>query len=263
MQTYTISCDVGCSHCADLDRLAKLSGLNERVTPEYDLRAKYNAFNQSLFNGELPQDIKLTWFTSKKASGLATCKFIRDKGIVPGTLEIKISTLFKRSEESMDAIMIHEMIHTYFFIKQDWSQNHGPKFLAMARSLGEKVGFAIPVTDNASDLQLSDAKPKPVGVIFVHRVNGAMAMILTTPAVIENGGQTIYDYWRKRGHYASRITGFVVTDSEWTLLAAKYPLTRKADGKSIKLFGMPSAEVVKRITPETAHMYFNFEIKPQ
>jgi hypothetical protein len=109
-----------------------------------------------LFDGKLPT-IPISWALIKDAGGVT---YYKGRGygrpIVPGSLRMEISTRFKRTEQGLDAILIHEMIHAYLASTYgDGDGKHGYRFQSMAHILTAKVGFQIPLTDDTRELEVT------------------------------------------------------------------------------------------------------------
>ena len=107
---------------------------------DYDLGKKFDHYNTTLFNGEIPK-IPVYWAKLKGVGGITVAKvekpsngrggYNRYHGVtlIEGSLEIKISNILKRSEDDLNGIIIHEMIHAYFISKHMFDVNHGYKFV--------------------------------------------------------------------------------------------------------------------------------------
>ena len=111
------------------------------------------------FKNMLPK-IPVVWANLKGVGGLATCKIITPKfktgfgtskyqysRISPNSLKIQISNTLKRSEKSIDKILIHEMIHVYFMVTKNFDVGHGSKFQKMAQKISKSFGQKIPLVD--------------------------------------------------------------------------------------------------------------------
>jgi SprT-like family len=137
---------------------------------DYSLENRYEHFNHLLFGGTLPK-IPITWTKDlKHASGRvvarATDRWTQTP--VPGTIRMEVNALFRSSEERLNGIMVHEMIHVYFFaIKNDGRESHGAGFKAKLAELQPKCDFTIPLTDDVTELEVdSGVRMSDVGVIL-------------------------------------------------------------------------------------------------
>lgn len=236
-QTITITCNPDCG-CEQHVRLRELAGLTESVA-DYNLVGKYRHFNQTLFNGKLPE-IPISWATLKNVGGRVTYKITREASaprmgkyagavLKPETLQMQISDLYRRSEVALDAIMLHEMLHVYFAIEGDFGEQHGPKFKAMARRLSEKVGFEVPMEDSVDGLELASMDTKPVGVLILEKENGAVSFALFPEKVIRAQLGDIQQRWNYLLglHFVKKVGVFVVNTQPWTVLTARMPVQRK------------------------------------
>ena len=126
---------------------------------KYNLKIKYNLFNLKYFKNMLPK-IPVLWASLKGIGGLTTCKIITPKfktgfgtskyqysRISPNSLKIQISNALKRSEKSIDKILLHEMIHVYFMVMKNFDEGHGLKFQKIAKKIGKSFGQEIPIVD--------------------------------------------------------------------------------------------------------------------
>ena len=168
---------------------------------DYQLEAKYQHFNHLLFNGELPK-IPITWSKSLgNISGIVRAQG-RNFGfnVVQGTIRMEISSLFKSSEERLDGIMLHEMIHVYFFaIKDDGRESHGAGFKAKLAELQAKCDFTIPLTDNVTELELDNGvRASEIGVILKTDEKGTWAAFIGKTAWLKYEQRIIQNITRRQ-----------------------------------------------------------------
>lgn len=216
---------------------------------EYDLQKKYAHYNQLLFGGELPE-IPITFAKLKGIGGVVHFKVVMDPRnlphpmlvrrklqdkyhggkILPGSLRMEISNTFKKSEAGLDAILVHEMIHVYFAAKGNLSEDHGVKFIRMARELSVKAGFEVPLTDKADKLGLTDeSKLKTVGIQINYRKDGTHTVCVMNPKTIEANLPLLIKRWQGMSSYSySRCEFYMATTAKGTGLAMTYPIQRKA-----------------------------------
>jgi hypothetical protein len=216
------------------------------------LQRKYAYYNKLLFDGALPR-IPLSWAVMKNVGGVAHVKVIKDPSkkppskmeirlglkdkyadcmLVPDSLEIKLSSTFKRSDQATDAILIHEMIHVLNYINGHFGDPHGPAFTRELRRCGQIVGFPIPLTDSVRDLEVSDTlkdKVKSVGVIlgkkrddgYTYAIFNAEYLTAQTAMLTEKIEYLIrFNYWTAGWLY-------IVADAVWTAQSLKIPVQRK------------------------------------
>ena len=150
---------------------------------DYNLENKFNHYNSLLFKSEIPA-LPVVWADNLKngshmLGGLTTCQFNKlTRRYVPGSLKIQISTRFKQTEENLDATLIHEMIHAFLTVCGYPDEQHGIRFLTILHAIERKLEIKIPVTDNLSDLELSDNAP----------TKETLAVVKTNPHTKETTG---------------------------------------------------------------------------
>lgn len=220
------------------------------------LQEKYAYYNRLLFDGILPT-IPITWATLKNIGGVANAKLIIDpatrratrmeirlglkdkhsgRKVDPASIAIRLSSTYKRSEQATDAILIHEMIHVYFFVTGRPGENHGLAFLKMVRQCSQKVGFEVPIRDVVDGLELNDqlaAKLNDIGVIlgrkrdgmYVYAIFGVNALRANQALLIDKVSYLLkYNYWKEGW------IGTIVSPA-WTAQSLKMPILRKWTGK--------------------------------
>lgn len=134
----------------------------------YPLHAQYAHYNMQLFKSALPTDCPLEWGIIQRASGTTSCKHSPYTGLIPNTLKIVLNQKLHRTIQEFDAILIHEMIHAYFFVRNNFTEGHGNHFQAMAKYLSGIVGFEIPLTDDIRDAVIPDSvERRPLVGVFV------------------------------------------------------------------------------------------------
>ena len=221
----------------------------------YNLYSKYNEYNSKLFGGILPK-IPITWGPLKRASGITVCKTqlsndpqdrmlrlfnkkekYKNAKAIPGSISIKISNLLKRSELSLDKILIHEMIHVYFFHIGDFTVNHGAKFQKMCKDLSTKIGFEIPLTD-IIDGTVESVVEKPITVVLAKKHSGDYSFsIISAKSAIENQHRIerycslLIDIY----NYAKEISIIDIKSSLWSVLSNTVPTQRISNDKDIRL----------------------------
>jgi len=136
-----------------------------------NLDTLYNKFNRKYFDNELPK-VPISWNNNKRSGGMVKAKYNRSTGEI-NIISFQLSKQFKMSEEHLHGIMMHEMIHVYLFhvgipYTTGKDKMHGIEFMAKLRELRKKVPFDIPVTEEVSEMEVSDhIKMKPVVVIEI------------------------------------------------------------------------------------------------
>jgi len=226
---------------------------------EYDLHAKYQYFNTLVFGGQLP-DIRIVWATLKRVGGYAHATTQIDplkpqpsplqvrlgredkqsnRFVVPGSLYIKISDLYKRSEQAIDRILLHEMIHIRLMVTGHIGEGHGSFFIAEQQRISKIVGFEVPRKDNLANAEFnSDIKIKPYGVILINDVTGfryalySASLVQTQIDSIRNRYESYaQSYRRHRGAQdppgQAYATIYLIADAMWSEKAMRIPVQRK------------------------------------
>ena len=233
-----------------------IDALNETDLPEaagdglnYNLKSRYDEFNAKFFNGELPA-CKLRFGVLKGKGGHCTCKMrppavphnprvLKLRGLhkhtgytlVPDSLAITISSAYVRDPAEIDAILLHEMIHAWFFHKEDWSVHHGVPFLRMRAELSQKSGINIPLTDDTRGLEVSqDVKVKRVAV-FIYRLRGKTSFGLISAKAMDTVKTRALEKvaWidRTRRDPDLHVSMRIVSGPFWTKMALSLPVARE------------------------------------
>lgn len=228
----------------------------------YNLQDKFNKFNRELFNSELP-NVPIQWSKLKNVSGKVEYKIIRkspkpdarlvrigivdkNKGVelVPNSVRIKISNLHKRTEEELDGILVHEMIHLYMVSNGEYFENHGSKFNAKLKELNAKTNFEIPLTDKVGILELEGSQLKEVVVVYIQK-QGYDSFGLLNSKVVDN--QLINEIENKfryfvKNNSVKQVTVVRIKSIEWSRIASQLPIARSL--KTVKYYKVPDLTYV-------------------
>ncbi|BAV39281.1 SprT homologues [Tenacibaculum phage pT24] len=146
----------------------------------YDLNGRFKYWNTKLFKSKLKIEGGIKFGrTTKNATGTTTSLVIRDKRnkkVFTSVRETKvvISNKMNYTQETLDKVLIHELIHVYFDEVKMYDEGHGNNFKKLASEISKHIGFEIPLKDNFSEIDTDVVKPKEVGVIvyeFPHKTN--------------------------------------------------------------------------------------------
>ena len=146
---------------------------------KFDLRKKFDEFNNRYFDGKIPSDIKLKFKKFKGATGVTRAKvsnivggrrrkYIKQENAVITGLSITMSTLIRFDEAEFDKFFLHEMIHAYLFTNGWPYDNHDIEFKDMARDVGQKAGLVIPLTHEFIGGEVISAEDKKLGCLVIH-----------------------------------------------------------------------------------------------
>ena len=230
MRPISIKCAF-CDNVHDVfntGRLKALSGikndpLEEEAVTDFNVKAKYAEFNAKYFHNELPKDLPVEFAKLKNVGGMFRY-VVKNNQIVPGTPKIVISNLYSRSEESLDGVLLHEMIHVLMATKGMFEEQHGAHFKAAMAQVSRISGKKIPLTDE-SGLELAQSVSiKPLAVLIYKTGAGGFEFGITTqkaltPEVVE----AIKARWDSR---SVECWVYLVQDKDWSAAAMKYPVSR-------------------------------------
>jgi hypothetical protein len=145
---------------------------------KYDIKKRYDYFNTKLFSGKLPTDFKLRFSRSKKAGGSVITEYwVKGRGAYKRVTDWKIKELFLstfhlRTDEQLDSILVHEMIHVWLTVNgmhEGYNVKlHGAEFVSKMGELQSKVPFQISLYDTPDmrgDVN-HKAKMKALGVVM-------------------------------------------------------------------------------------------------
>ena len=198
----------------------------------YSLEEKYSAFNKLLFGGELP-NVPIRWGTLKGVGGITKATFKRTSNIKhpfdkyygcvinPESINVVISNIVKRSENELDKVLVHEMIHVYFLYNNMPQEKHGIRFKAMAEKLSGIAGFQIPLTDDI-EVYDTDLEIKSVGVILASKKNGEYSVALVKPQLLIDHLNDVSDYLTRFLAFYTLYTSldlYVISSKNWFLLS--------------------------------------------
>jgi hypothetical protein len=224
----------------------------------YDLQGTYDKFNNAYFNGELPK-IPVEFAQLKGIGGVVKARTtytgpvkIRNgkqykaaprhmmahyTKLVPGSMILQISSMFKRTPETIDGILLHEMIHVYFYHIGDTAENHGQKFLSKLREISRLSGIRVPLKDSTADDELANEMAlKAVGVILVQKADNSYMFALISPKLAHAELETIKHKWQGRmSKVYTKMWLYTVATPEWTKMAMRFPIARKIDGSFYKM----------------------------
>jgi hypothetical protein len=252
-----IECTPDCE-CHDRLRLMYHAGISEDVS-EYDLKQRYTDYNRELFSGQLP-DIKIDWATLKSAGGRVLYKIMagarpyakspvsgedviegthkgRKAFMIPGSLKMQISNLYKRSDQALDALLLHEMIHVYFAVTGQFDEQHGPNFRSMASDLSSRVGFEVPMKDKVDGLDLMSEDTKEVGVILFDR-GDRYSFSIISPKLIQQEYMV-----QSAAQYLRRVSIYRINSKIWTKMAMKYPVQRVIN-RNLKVYRLENKDAL-------------------
>ena len=196
----------------------------------YDLQAKYDLFNSKYFEGKLPriplEFVDLPKGTSAQVIGRTT-GVGRGKRLIPDSLRLQVSTKWKRSDEALDGLLLHEMIHVYFMSSGNIKEQHGVYFRAMMRRISRESGIDIPLRDDDDTAELvTPVAAKEYGVLLIQS-RGKNSVIMMSAENAYKNKDELYRLWSRR--LAEKVSLYTISTPMWTNLASTYRIARKLD----------------------------------
>jgi hypothetical protein len=243
-----------------MDSLRRLMDLVEAAqkpaAADYDIQAKYDDFNAKYFEGKLPRipvefaplkgvggvvKYRLTYsgpvkiVNGKRMKAVPRASVHKHQTLVPGSLVLQLSNLFKRDPKDLDGILLHEMIHVYFVAQGEFGENHGYRFMRELRRLTAESGIKVPRKDDLEDAELSDEIPvKAVGVLLVEKTEGGHIFALISPSVAHSVAAEQKARWEynlkimHRTYKEARL--MIIATPLWTNVASRHKIGRKKLG---------------------------------
>lgn len=206
----------------------------ERIDPEtYNLFYLYRVLNDELFDGQLPLGMEVKFGTVPKPAVAQCDAKVRKRGrqmdVIPGTISITVSRRMF-DEEKLKGLLVHEMIHAWFFVNNRPDVSHGYEFLHKLRELQTKVPYKIPLTDSDNDPEeFRSDQIKEVGIVLVDRPGGKISFALVNPKVLSAMKDKLPEMVKDFLNYnSSRATGVQIGLAK-THIANSIPVQRKAD----------------------------------
>lgn len=233
-------------------RIIDLVEAAQAAIPEYDMQARYDQFNRAYFDGQLPT-IPLSFADLKNVGGHVAYR-VKRVGPAPNprlvrlgrkskyencvldSMKLVLSTRFKRTNEGLDGILLHEMIHVYFLHNGNFDEDHGGKFLAMRRKLSQLSGIDVPLRDTISDLELANpVAVKAMGVLLLTKSGGsAYSFTMFSAKNAHAHSEKLKSDWERRTGF-DKVELFTVATQPWTEIAAKFPVARSINAGLYKL----------------------------
>jgi hypothetical protein len=172
---------------------------------KYDIKKRYDYFNSKLFEGKLPTDFKLRFSRSKKVGGSVITEYwVKGRGAYKRVTdwrikELILSTFHLRTDEQLDSILVHEMIHVWLTVNGKHEgynvKLHGPEFVAKMGELQSKVPFKISLYDTPDmrgDVN-HKAKMKALGVVMTLADGKPDSIIVFTEKTLRDNLEKLKD----------------------------------------------------------------------
>ncbi len=127
------------------------------------LKEKFDAFNRAIFQGCLPRiEIKLSRARKKAGSfNYKVSNILITRNAKCSNLSISISVCFNYTEQELEDVLIHEMIHYYIHYKQlPDSGPHGPTFKRIMNDINHRFNRHIKVSFRSGELSVDAQRPR-------------------------------------------------------------------------------------------------------
>jgi hypothetical protein len=204
------------------------------------LKSRYYEFNAAYFGSILP-DMPVTFAKLKGVGGdfrykVKTTKLPFSEVYVEGSGSIRIDSIFLRSQEKLDGLLLHEMVHAYMAVTGHVRETHGAQFEAKRAQVERMSGIEIPRTESIGDLKLADQNLRmEVGVILIETQEGRYSAAIVAPARFKKTEELadLIHTWDSRIRYkiVNDASAWLVTSEVWTTKAMSLPIQRKALSK--------------------------------
>jgi hypothetical protein len=170
-----------------------------------------------------------------------------DRVIVPGSMRIRMSSLYRRSQEAIDKVLIHEMIHILMMTTGHLGEGHGPLFERERLRLSRVAGFEIPRKDSIEDKVFAvEVKVRPYGVILVAKKEGGHSYCMFAPQLLEGSIEAIrerFEYF-VRHNYWKAAYAYIIDDQPWSEQSKKTIVQRVPFGYKTKFFRLTDQAII-------------------
>ncbi len=166
------------------------------------LLRSFSEWNERVFGSTLPY-INLHITNAKSYEGLFRVKVIKRRGAVHYIPSITISTLYEKSKEDIEDVLLHEMIHFYIWhnkIKD--TSKHGEVFRKMMADINRRFNRHLSI----SHKHTMDSAGKAIvnmwfPLMVVETADGRRLICVPAQSCLGS----IYSYFRKSGTMKIRV----------------------------------------------------------
>lgn len=225
------------------DEKLRAASIVDKIAREfyaYDLNSRYDYWNTKVFNGELPS-VPLRWSSLKNATGLI--KAVHNR--VTGKIEIKeivMSDVFRRDDEKLDSVLLHEMCHGYVLAVLQSNDGHGWLFRSMVSKIEAKSGIKIGMKDDVRNEEISeDVKINEFVVIIVDKRDSGYILM---QMVNRNSFTSSNEMWFNLISWYGKYDIWAVTSRDKKLYY-KYPIRNKIKNSWYHVNNTESEEIIK------------------
>ena len=211
---------------------------------------RYNHYNQTLFNNQLPA-IPIYFKPLKGLGGKVDYRIRKtatSKTLVPDSMTMTFSNIFKKTEEQLVSVLLHEMIHVYLASIGDFDDNHGPAFRKKKLELEYKTGIKIPITEVEAD-PILNIDTKPVSVIVINGETDRPAYACVNPNFLKANLEN-FKAWAIRLDVDTFDIFYIENSAIWTTLSLRSPIQRRLPCSFYKLTNPEAYAELKKLGKE-------------
>lgn len=200
--------------------------INENINIQSDqvLRDLYNKFNILYFNSELPDTLTIKWVRSKRCGGVVRCTYNSRTKTVLSIEYLCISNYRPLTDEKLNGLMLHEMIHVFLFHKNivhtsGLDKTHGIEFKEKLKELEQTSGIVIPLMEESFDIS-DHIKSQNFDVLFYIVGKQILMSIFKFGYLEENKEDVIkkFEYTLSQKRKTSTVSVIALHSSERELL---------------------------------------------
>jgi len=183
--------------------------LNESTNDLHLVKKYYDKYNTLYFEGKLPKNLPIAERSLKNAVAQVEATVLAStydrkfsNKIEPDKIDIKqltISSSFLLSEEQLQGILLHEMVHIKLFTEGIFqthgsNKSHGLEFLVMRRELQQRSGIHIPTTETSIDLIRVGKGKEKYGLMY-KRINGPYGVMMFSSKLWSTNKDGVMSYF--------------------------------------------------------------------
>ena len=146
---------------------------------EVNFKKMYDEFNTKYFEDKLPKDLPIELKSMKGIGGAAWRELERSTGTQRPT-KIQITTRFKRDPLDFAKILLHEMIHIWFYAlypnTRDYKRvfagadgGHNHVFMKKLEDISKASGIEVPRRDELENVELLKKVTKPFHYLLIDK----------------------------------------------------------------------------------------------
>jgi predicted SprT family Zn-dependent metalloprotease len=198
--------------------------LTEGVEGSINLKKLFKELNSEYFRNELP-DIVVKWSARlKRAIGQASVKYIQHSKWDSNNIEIDMKSLKITVSKSIDinmndlkAIMLHEMVHIYWFTKKRFGNHHDSSYFQNSiTQLRDQSGLDIPYKESSFKIS-PKAQSKEGYLMLIYDKSGKVGASAYSKNLIDKE-------WLAAGQKISRFVAHSSKINKIELMKINHPI---------------------------------------